>query len=181
MGEWFLGEIRLFPYTRIPTGWRICDGTILTIGNKNNNENAALFSLIGNQFGGEAKDETFALPDLRGRVPIGLPETSPTVGIKIGSEAVTLSVDEMPTHSHEVIAVGTPGTQAAPTGAFPAQVASTAALHAPAIYGSSDADLTLLSPDTIDPAGGSEGHENRQPTMALVYCIATSGLYPPRP
>jgi len=181
MGEWFLGEIRLFPYERIPTGWRLCDGTILPTYDEDHNENAALFSLIGNEFGGDANERTFALPDLRGRVPIGLSADRPAAGIAIGSETVALSVDEMPSHQHYVTAVITPGTQAAPTGALPAQVANTAAFGAPAIYGFPPDNPIALSPNTIDPAGGGEGHENRQPTMALVYCIATSGLYPQRP
>jgi microcystin-dependent protein len=180
MAEVYMGEIRLFPYDGIPNadGWHICDGTLLSV-----NQYAALFSLLGNQFGGDGRTN-FALPDLRGRAPFGLNSLrNPPQGTKQGVETVTLATNELPPHSHNVNANAANGDVVSETGAYLAANAQGGApaatpfnVYAPA----SGATLTALHGSTVYPAGGGQPHNNVQPSLALVYCIAMLGLYPSR-
>lgn len=177
MADWFLGEIRLFPYTRVPEGWVVCDGAILPI-----NQYQALYSLLGYQFGGDGMT-TFALPDLRGRVPVASGENyNYRYGIKDGAESVTLTVSQMPAHTHRVAALGSQADSVAPGGGFPAHVGVPPDQSpSPPLYNQYNAAaVTALSPATIGSTGNTAAHENRQPTIAMVYCIATKGYYPPR-
>lgn len=182
----FIGEIRLFSYTStIPAGWHICDGTILPI-----NQYQALYSLLGTQFGGNGTT-TFALPDLRGRVPVEYSNTAtnPTylVGATGGSESVVLTTATIPAHTHQFVAANNPGTTPNPAGELigaPSQPKTPAGLpQAPNIYLNSPtpASLVGLNAFSITPQGGGQAHENRQPFQVLQYAIAMTGVYPPRP
>jgi microcystin-dependent protein len=180
MSDSYLAEIRCFPYNRIPTSWHLCDGSILQV-----KQNAALFSLIGNYYGGDGKT-TFALPDLRGRVPMQVNPADPScavVGSAGGAESVTLTPAQMPAHMHGVTAVNTNATATNPTGNLPATVLpqGTPAV-APFIYAPTPAvsNTTALAPGALQSSGNGQAHENRQPTMAMNWCICISGYYPPR-
>ena len=174
--EPFVGEIRLFSFERIPQGWAACDGSLLPV-----QSNMVLFSLLGIQYGGDGRTN-FGLPDLRGRVPVHLSPSIPQ-GSKGGQESVALTAAQLPPHTHQVNAYSTPGNTAAVASAFPAQSAKLAKATQPApnIYGPPTAFVTI-DPSSVAPSGGTtaQPHENRQPLIALTYCIATTGLYPPR-
>lgn len=174
--DFYLGEIRLLPYPKgAPTadGWLPCDGRLLNIS-----QNQALFSLLGNRFGG-TPGQTFALPDLRGRTPVCAAGATGdyVLGAKGGSETVTLTMAQMPAHSHNFNAAAVTGTQASFAGSLLANSDS-----APFVYGPmAPANTQPMAPDNITTAGANQAHNNMQPYLALVYCIATKGIYPPRP
>ncbi len=186
MSDYFIGEIRLFPFQTIPQGWLACNGQSLVI-----QQNAALYSLLGTQFGGNGTN--FNLPNLNGRaiagmngIPLGMPNS---VGNTAGAETVTLSVAQMPAHTHTVVAANqqapTINQGANPTNGYFAGTSIPTSVPAPqpappALYGSSASPMTTLSTSIVGNAGGSGGHENRQPFLALLYCIATTGIYPAR-
>ena len=175
MSDAFVGEIRLFSYTIIPRGWLLCNGAVMQI-----QPNAALYSLLGTQFGGDGKT-TFALPDLRSRTPIG-GQYYYSQGKAGGSETVALTLSQVVPHTHTVIVSSQPGTSAGGTDEFLAQNA-TGAAGTPEflVYAPLDtAKSTTLLPNTVQSTGGGAGHENRQPSLALSYCICTEGYYPPR-
>lgn len=182
MSDYFLGEIRLFPYNRIPADWHICDGSILQVQG-----NQALYSLIGNAFGGTGPT-TFALPDLRGRTMISLGGTNQNVYTQVGqsggSETTTLTLAQLPAHTHTMMAATTPATVAQARNAYYAAPTAPPTLPnppaPPTVYGSASTTLTALNPNAMTTLGGGQPHENRQPYMALVACIATVGIYPPR-
>jgi len=183
MSDNWLSEIRLFPYGRIPSGWHLCDGSILTI-----TSNVALFSLLGNRYGGDGTTN-FALPDLRGRVPLHYNPNDPLLnqtGKTGGAESVALTVDQIPSHNHIVSAFAANGAIPLPLNGFPSSVAPNATAGtppAPAIYGAmptGTGTTTPLNSTTVQSDGGGQAHENRQPTMALNWCICVSGYYPAR-
>jgi microcystin-dependent protein len=167
--EPFLGQLMLVPYNFAPQGWAFCNGQIMSIA-----QNSALFSLLGTTYGGNGQT-TFALPDLRGRVAIsagqgpGLQNYS--LGEVAGSESVTLISTQMPAHTH-LVGASTGSAQATPDNAFPGSDTSTQ------IYDL--AASTTMNPQMIQPAGGSQPHENRQPYLVLNYIIALQGIYPSR-
>jgi microcystin-dependent protein len=163
MAEPFLGEIRLFGNSVIPNGWAACEGQTLAIA-----QNQALFAIIGTQFGGDGV-ATFRLPDLRGRVPLGV---SPTIsqGTSAGEAAHGLTVAEMPGHSHTVTASSAGGTLPVLTDHF----------WASEMNYTEDAD-TQMAPTAIATAGAGAPHENMQPYQAVTFCIAIAGIFPPRP
>ncbi|KAB7744116.1 phage tail protein [Nostocoides sp. F2B08] len=167
MSDPFLGEIKAFASAVIPRGWSPCDGRILPI-----NQNQALFSLLGTTYGGDGRT-TFALPDLRGRVPIHTGATQPqgTVG---GSETVALRSEQLPAHTHTWVASSTPGDTATPADNLLA--ASSATNPAWAAPGTPVA----MAPETVATAGGGAPHENMQPWLAVQYCIAVQGIFPSR-
>jgi len=167
--EPFLGQLMLVPYNFAPQGWAFCNGQIMSIA-----QNSALFSLLGTTYGGNGQT-TFALPDLRGRVAVssgqgpGLQNYS--LGEVAGSESVTLISTQMPAHTH-LVGASTGSAQATPDNAFPGSDTSTQ------IYDL--AASTTMNPQMIQPAGGSQPHENRQPYLVLNYIIALQGVYPSR-
>ncbi len=185
----YLGEIRLFPYGRIPSaaGWIPCDGRLLP-----SSQYQALYSLLGAVYGGDGRTN-FGIPNLNGRAIVGYDPMSSLSSIeKIGgfggSETVTLTVNNLPTHQHDVIVansydamipdaayIGNPNvkTNASQT----ATNAGNSLLYAP--WSSQVAPISL-NPKSVSIVGG-QPHENRMPFMAMIYCIATTGLYPPRP
>jgi microcystin-dependent protein len=170
MSDFFLGEIKLLPYDWAPKYWTLCAGQLLSI-----NSNQALFSLLGTTYGGDGVT-TFALPDLRGRVPVH-PSTSLPQGTKAGQETVTLTTANLPTHNHLVAVSTTAGNNPAFTGNFIA--AGSNASGAVNIYGTATS-LQPLDPAAVSNTGGNQPHENCQPSLVMNYCIATQGIYPSR-
>lgn len=167
MGVPFIGEIRPFAINYAPRGWALCDGSILSA-----NENPALFSLLGSEFGGDGRT-TFALPDLRGRTPVHHdPGSFPPIGYAGGSEAVTLTPLTMAEHTHEF--------KVAPTDADQFIVSSTRALGIAGEPAYAGGTTTSMATDAVSIAGGSTPHDNVQPFQTINYCIALSGAYPPR-
>lgn len=162
MAEPFLSEIRIMSFVFAPKGWALCNGQLLPI-----NQNQALFSLLGTTFGGDGR-VNFALPDLRGRVPIHV-GGGHTVGEKGGEQAHTLSIAELPTHTHVVQGVNTNAATNVPTGNSLAN--TTALYHSPS-------NLTSLNPQTVGNVGGSQAHLNMQPFLVLSFCIALQGIFP---
>jgi microcystin-dependent protein len=166
MAQPYVGEIRMFAGNFAPAGWMFCEGQLLPIS-----ENETLFQLIGTTYGGDG-ESTFALPDLRGRIPIHqgngfiLAETG-------GAEEITLTVSQIPAHSHPALATVNLASSNSPTnnlvaannvfGVFP--------------YGS-DAPRTNLIPSSVSPVGGSQPHTNFQPYLCVNFIISLFGIFP---
>jgi microcystin-dependent protein len=163
MGQPFLGELRIMSFNFAPQGWAMCNGQFLPI-----NQNQALFSLLGTTYGGNGQT-TFALPDLRGQVPIHF--GTHTLGEKGGKPAHTLNMGEMPAHTHFLSAASDNADQPI----FAGNLFGAAA----GLYGPPN-NLTTLVPQTITNTGGSQAHENRQPFLVLTFCIALVGIFPSR-
>jgi microcystin-dependent protein len=178
--ECFLGEIRLFPYNRIPDGWEPCNGQELPIG-----ENQALYSLIGDRYGNKGDRRIFSLPNLNGRVVVGTGNNYPLADTG-GSETVTLDITNTPNHYHTVCAgetyqVSSPKANFLGNGSMPAKAGQTNQNLGPVkTYISKTRNLTPLHSATVSTVGGASPHENRMPFMALVYCIAVRGIFPMR-
>jgi len=166
MAEPFLGEIRIMSFAFAPKGWALCNGQLLPI-----NQNQALFALLGTTYGGDGR-VTFALPDLRARTPIHTGNGHAT-GERAGEQAHTLSLAEMPAHTHGLHAVGSIGTTPAPNGNMLATAKGLTAYAPPA-------DLTPLSSASVATAGGGQAHPNMQPFLTLNFCIALQGIFPAR-
>jgi microcystin-dependent protein len=171
MSDPFLGEIRVFGFDFPPRGWANCAGQLLPIS-----QNTALFSILGTSFGGDGRT-TFALPNLQGtvRVHVGAgPGLTPrALGESGGTPEVTLSVAEMPAHSHAANCNSGLGTSYGPANNVWASDAGGASEYASA------ANIGM-APNALTPAGGGQPHDNRQPYLALNFCIALQGIYPPR-
>ena len=167
MGDWYLGDIRLFARNGqfIPRGWAECNGAILQISS-----NQALYAVIGKAYGGDGT-KTFALPDLRGRVAVGFSQ-SYLMGTQGGSETVALTAAQGSPHTHPVFAANSMATKQKASGDYFAQT------QGGNVYAAGSG--VSLAPQTIANTGGGAGHENRQPWLALVYCIAVQGLFPQR-
>jgi microcystin-dependent protein len=162
MAEPFLSEIRIMSFVYAPKGWALANGQLLPI-----NQNQALFSLLGTTFGGDGR-VNFALPDLRGRTPIHV-GTGHTLGERGGEQAHTLSIAELPTHTHVATATSALADTNNPTGNLLAGVNNG---YAAALA------LTSLIPSTISGVGGSQAHLNMQPFLTLNFCIALQGIFP---
>jgi microcystin-dependent protein len=174
MSEPYVGEIRLYPYSRgAPQGWHICDGSLLSIA-----EYEVLYTLIGTAYGGDGIT-SFALPDLRGRVPIhqgtGPGLSTYVVGQISGTETVTLSTGQMPQHVHLVMASMQPASSSSPANVVPAAAFPNDGFYASTVTGATSANLIG---STIAPDGNTQPHENCAPTLTLNYCIALYGIYP---
>ena len=162
MAEPFLSEVRIFSFVFAPKGWALCNGQLMPI-----NQNQALFSLLGTTFGGDGR-VNFGLPDLRGRVPIHV-GSGHTLGEKGGEQAHTLSIAELPEHTHVLNGINTNATTNDPTGASLATAA--AIYHDPT-------NLTSLLPSSVTNTGGSQAHLNMQPFLTLSFGIALQGIFP---
>lgn len=175
--EPYLGQIQAFGFNFTPRGWAHCNGQLLPIS-----QNQALFSLLGTIYGGDGRT-TFALPDLRGRVPMNYGQGSglsnQPIGERSGAERVTLNTNEIPAHTHATtVNVNiTPGEQSVPVNNFLAKDNG----------GTNNYSATSTSGATLNPSavsvqntGGSQSHYNMQPYLAINYCIALTGLYPSR-
>jgi microcystin-dependent protein len=164
MSEPFLGEIKMFGFNFAPRGWAFCDGQILPI-----NQNQSLYSLLGTTFGGDGRT-TFALPDLRGRIPLHVEAAFP-LGQRGGEETHSLAPQEMPSHTHAVVASAESANQATAQDGLWAN--SGVNVYRP------EPD-TLMSAGTVSMIGQNAGHENRPPHLVLSFCIALQGLFPSR-
>jgi len=164
MAEPFLSEIRIMSFVFAPKGWALCNGQLLPI-----NQNQALFSLLGTTFGGDGR-VNFALPDLRGRAPIHV-GSGHTLGERGGEQAHTLSIAELPEHTH--VFSGT-SNSSVNTPANNTVLGTSAPQSA---YGS-PSNLVAMAPNSIANTGGSQAHLNMQPFLILSFCIALQGIFP---
>lgn len=165
MTEPFIAEIRAFPFNFAPRGWAMCDGQLLAI-----NQNQALYSLLGTTYGGDGRTN-FALPDLRGRVPIHIGEGH-VLGERAGEQSHTLAAAEMPQHTHPLQA-------ASATGDTPLAPGNLLADSPSQLYAAANA-LTPLHPTSVTSSGGGQAHPNMQPYLSLNFCIALQGIFPSR-
>jgi len=185
MADAFIGEIRGLAFNWTPYGWAACDGGLMST-----NQNQALWSIIGNQFGGNAQQGTFAMPNLQGFAIVhqgqGPGLTTRTYNQPFGTAAVTLYETQMPSHNHTVTAGLAAATALTPTPSattlLSRPVKGTSGFKA---YSSQAAPNATLKANTLSPYTGGiggqvQGHENRQPFLALNYCIALYGEYPVR-
>jgi microcystin-dependent protein len=166
MAQPYVGEIRIFAGNFAPAGWMFCEGQLLPIS-----ENETLFQLIGTTYGGD-EQTTFALPDLRGRLPVHM-GGSFTLAETGGVETVTLTVQQIPAHSHAFLGTQDLASSTAPGNQVPAT--TQAATITP--YGA-DNPLVQLGAGTIGPAGGSQPHENFQPYLCVNFIISLFGIFP---
>ena len=171
MSEPFIGEIRMFAGNFAPRGWAFCDGQLLAVA-----QNDALFSLYGTIYGGDGRT-TFALPDLRGRLPIHAgsgPGLSPRpIGARGGAEQVTLTTNQLPPHSHTLQASPDAATDTSPAGKTFAQVAGGD------LYGSI-APTASFENSAVGTTGGSQAHPNLMPFLCVNFICALVGIYPSR-
>ena len=170
MGEPYVGEIRMFAGSFAPVGWMLCQGQALPIA-----ENEVLFQLIGTTYGGDG-EETFNLPNLASRVPIhmgtGPDGTTYQLGEQAGTEQETLSVQQIPNHSHPLTASSAAGDQVSPIGNV---LATTGGGIFQYYEGAVDANMNAQA---ITPAGGSQPHENTQPFLVINFIISLFGVFP---
>lgn len=174
MTEPFLGQIMMVGFGFAPRGWALCDGQLLPIS-----QNQSLYSLLGNTYGGDGRT-TFALPDLRGRVPIQQSPPLP-LGSKGGAETVSLTAQQIGSHQHSLRG----STQSTTAGGPAGRVLGTSGggrAGGPLIYEepSGTSLLQPLSPESIELTGAGAGHENMQPSLTVNFIIALTGFYPSR-
>ncbi len=163
MSEPFLSEIKIVSFNFPPKGWALCNGQLLPI-----NQNQALFALLGTVYGGNGQTN-FALPNLRGRVPIH-EGSGHDLGEAAGSTAVTVNIQQLPTHMHGVQACNADQNRvAAPTGNFLGPVNN--------LY-SAPQNLTTFIPGSMSSVGGSQPHNNMMPYLVLNFIIALQGIFP---
>jgi microcystin-dependent protein len=168
MSQPFVGEIRMFGGSFAPLNWSFCDGSLLPI-----DQYDTLFSLIGTTYGGDGQ-QTFALPNLSGRVPIhqgqGVGLSPYVIGQIAGTETVTLTGNQIPIHAHAVAVVSADGSQPSPSGGY-------FAASSLKQYTSNAANATM-NPATVGLAGGSQPHDNMPPFQAVSFIISLFGIYP---
>ncbi len=162
MSEPFLGEIKIISWNFPAKGWAFCNGQLLPI-----NQNQALFSVLGTTYGGDGRT-TFGLPNLQGRTPVHVGGGF-VIGELGGETAHTLSINEVPTHTHTVTGSSTAGDSPIPTGNY---LGAADNMYAAA------ASLTSIQPGTVSATGGSQAHNNMQPYLVLNFCIALQGIFP---
>jgi microcystin-dependent protein len=176
MSEPYLGEVRMFAGNFPPRGWVFCDGQILPI----NTDTSALFMLLGTTYGGNGST-TFALPDLRGRAPLGAGDgaglSSCPLGQQVGSVAVTLNAANVPPHTHAVLGQNGSGATKSPAGKLLARASPSGGQFRP-----SGTNIALAD-GSVGPlgSGGGQAHENRQPYLPINFIIALEGVYPAQP
>ena len=172
MSEPFVGEIRMFAGNFAPRGWALCDGQLLAIS-----QNDALFSLLGTIYGGDGRT-TFALPDMRGRVPIhtghGPGLSNRRLGAKTGTEFITLTANHLPSHSHAVMASSDIGNAPNP------EDNTLAAATSIDPYISNETPSTALNANAVASVGGNRRHTNLMPFLCVNFIIALFGIYPSR-
>src|SRR5438067_10509254 len=165
MAQPYVGEIRMFPGNFAPAGWMFCSGQLLAIS-----ENETLFNLIGTTYGGDGQ-ETFALPNLQSRVPIhqgngfALAETG-------GVESVTLTVQQIPAHTHALLASTAAGAQNNPSNQV---IAASPSIK---LFIDDTSDSTLNNAAAVTPVGGSQPHDNLQPYLTINFIISLFGIFP---
>ncbi|HET8942902.1 MAG TPA: tail fiber protein [Rudaea sp.] len=164
MAQPYVGEIRMFAGNFAPAGWMFCEGQLLPIS-----ENETLFQLIGTTYGGDGQS-TFALPDLRGRIP--LHQGNGFILAEIGgAEEVTLTVSQIPAHSHPLVATSSPGSAGAPQGSVLAKT-TTGFLYI------NEAPTDTMAAQSISSTGGSQPHNNFQPYLCVDFIISLFGIFP---
>ena len=170
MAQPYIGEIRMFAGNFAPNGWMFCEGQALSIA-----ENDSLFTLIGTTYGGDG-ETTFNLPDLRGRLPIhfgsGDSGTSYVIGESAGTEQITLNAQQIPAHSHNMLATTNVATTNQLSGNIPATMIAAGTASA---YGI-DAPFGTINADTVFPTGGSQPHTNLQPYLCGNFIISLFGV-----
>lgn len=175
MSDQYIGEIRLFGFSRIPIGWLACNGALLSISQYD-----VLYTLIGTTYGGDGVT-TFAVPDLRGRVPlsqgIGRGLSQRSLGERAGEESHTLVNNEMPNHGHALLSTTNAGTTTTPGTGVHLAAASIPATHLYAPQANVPTNYNVMAP-SIGLAGNNEAHNNMMPTLTCNYCIATDGIFP---
>lgn len=173
MSNPFVGEIRLFGFGRVPTGWQACNGSLLSIA-----EYEILYTLLGTTYGGDGQN-TFAVPDLRGRVPLhqgqGPGLSNYVIGQISGTETVTLANTQVPAHSHPVSATSAAAASLSPGNTFLPGAVSGDVFYATDLTGATAAGMSAQS---TSATGGSLPHENTMSTLTVQYCIAWSGIFP---
>lgn len=179
--DYYIGEIRLFAGNYAPEGWHLCDGSSLPISG-----NEALYSLLGNLYGGD--QASFNLPDLRGRVPVGIGKLTGgndyTLGAKGGAQQVTLIPAEMPAHNHPLQAYTTDATTGDPTGSKvfakskPQDSTYTDVKYYDTLPASQTVPDAIMNISSVQPAGSGLAHNNMMPYGVINYIIALNGLYP---
>jgi microcystin-dependent protein len=187
MSEPFIGEIRQVGFSFAPRGWAFCDGQLLPIA-----QYSALFSLLGTEYGGDGRT-TFALPDLRGRSPVGIHQgpglSAIRIGEKGGTESVTLTSPQMPSHTHSAKATVAIPANSTSTDTNPAPATNSVlgpasnSGRAGALYSNEAANTTLApfdNPVTVDSTGGGQPVQTRNPFLGMNFVIALEGLYPSR-
>lgn len=165
MAEPFLSEIRMMSFNFPPKGWALANGQLLPI-----NQNQALFALLGTTYGGNGQT-TFALPDLRARTPIHF-GGGHTLGERGGEQNHTLSIAEIPQHTHVAQASGSNATTAVPSASVGLAASVNYEAYRPAT------SLTSLEPATVSNVGGSQAHLNMQPFLTISFCVALQGIFP---
>jgi len=164
MAQPYVGEIRMFAGNSAPVGWMLCDGQLLPIA-----ENEVLFQLIGTTYGGDGQS-TFALPDLRGRLPMHVGNGA-AMGEMAGVETVTLTVQQMPTHTHPLL--GSQDTANSPN------PGNNVLARSPQVNAFINANPSIaMSPQFISGAGGSQPHDNLQPSLCVNFIISLFGIFP---
>jgi microcystin-dependent protein len=165
----FIGQIDIVGFNFEPVGWAFCDGRLVAIS-----ENDALFSLIGTTYGGDGQ-QTFALPDLRSRMAIGMGQglglPNHVIGENAGQEQVTLNLNQLPTHSHPAVGSSAVASALGPGG-------STWAATTVYLYSSTGSNLVVMNTGEISAAGGGQPHDNRSPYLAMNFIISLFGIYP---
>ncbi len=167
--EPYLSQIGIFAFSRVPNNWVQCNGQLLTIL-----DYQALYSLLFTDYGGDGVT-TFALPDLRGRVPVGLQANSVTLGQAGGAETQTLTVNQIPVHSHNINVCSADGDQSSPQGAF---IASDKSFNG--FIGNPPSGFGNMNTQAIANTGGNQPVSIMQPFLTINYCIAMAGVYPSR-
>jgi microcystin-dependent protein len=169
----YVGEIRLFGFSRVPDGWLPCNGSVISIS-----QYEVLYALLGTTYGGDGQ-VTFGLPNLSGRIPLhwgnGTGLTPRIAGEVGGSENVTLLSGQMPTHTHTVNATTKPASSGAVGTTVELGAISGDTMYATDISG---ARSVALAPGAISLTGGSQPHDNSMPTLTAQYCIAWAGIFP---
>jgi microcystin-dependent protein len=172
MSQPFVGEIRMFGGSFAPAGWAMCDGQLMPIS-----QNDTLFNLIGTTYGGDGQ-ETFALPNLQSRIPVhagqgpGISQ-SYQLGETGGVESVTLTINQIPIHTHPALCSTDFGQQPQPTGVFFAQPTT-----GTMFTGAGQTPLVNMAPTTVAPTGGSQPHDNMLPFLVITFIISLFGIFP---
>lgn len=178
--EELMGTIKMFAGNFAPRGYALCNGQLLSIS-----QNSALFSILGTTYGGDGRN-TFALPDLRGRVPMGPGQgtglSTRTLGEMAGRESTTLSVANMPAHNHPLVANSAAGNTNSPQNAFPAlsEVQIDRSNPPVAVNAYDSGANTTMSPQAVGVAGQSQPFDHTPPFTGINFIICTQGIYPSR-
>lgn len=163
MSEPFLSEIKIVSFNFPPKGWALCNGQFLPI-----NQNQALFALLGTTYGGNGQT-TFALPNVRGRVPVHM-GNGHALGEAAGSTSVTVNIQQLPTHIHTQMVSNANGSTASPTGNFLGAANN--------LYHQPTGSFTTMDPGSVSAVGGSQPHNNMMPYLTLNFIIALQGIFP---